>query len=348
MPSIDARDFLSLREIQNRAKALTSLLAWDWLDGSAEYGYTTRRNEAIFRQIALRPRVLRGIDQVDTTSHFLGQHLLLPLIIAPTGHLTQFHHDGEAEMAAGLEDTGTIFFISTQTRLKMSEIRARAPKGDVAFQVYFYGDHDWVKEQVREAEEIGVTSICVCVDSPIRAFSYSRLDGRYDARKYGRRTTPPVPLQHLNARITWADIDWLRTITKLPLSLKGIMTVEDAVLAIEHGADAVWLSNHGGRALECDLTAVEMLEEVRSAVGKEAVLIVDGGIRTGSDVVKCLALGADMVAIGRPIIYGLIADGAAGVRRTVELFHQEIVSVMAMCGVASVDQIGPELVRFHR
>ncbi len=253
------------------------------------------------------------------------------MIVAPTGHLTQFHHDGEAETAAGLEKAGTIFFISTQTRLKMSEIRSRAPKANLAFQVYFYGDHSWVEQQVKEAEQIGVTSICVCVDSPIRTFSYNRMVGHYDARKYGRRTTPPVPAQHLNALLTWADIDWLRTITKLPLLLKGIMTVEDAVMALDHGADAIWHSNHGGRALECDITAVELVAEVRSAVGKETTLIVDGGIRTGSDVFKCLALGADMVSIGRFVVYGLIADGAPGVQRTLELFQQEIASVMAMC-----------------
>lgn len=336
--------FSTLREIRERAKSLITPLAWDWLEGGVEYENTIRRNEEVFRRIALRPRVLRDVETIDTTCSFLGNKLAMPLIIAPTGHLTQFHFDGEAELAAGVDGFDTVFCVSTQTRIAMPEIRQRAPNMNWMFQVYFYGDREWILEQVRLAESLGASSICVCVDAPWRPARYRDRENRYDARKYGRRTTPPVPAQHLSKKVTWDDIAWLRSETKLPLLLKGILTAEDGKIAVEHGADAVWLSNHGGRQLECDLTGVEVVAEVREAVGS-VPLVVDGGVRTGSDVLKCLGMGADMVAIGRPAIYGLVADGAAGVRRTLELFQEELSANMAMCGLTAVNQITRDVVR---
>lgn len=337
----------TLREMEHWAKARAVPGAFEWLNSHAELGNTFRANRRAFEEwVALRPRVLRDVSSISLKTRFLGREWSAPFLVAPLGHLTQFHHDGEAELAAGTEGENTLLCISTQTRLQLSEVRARAPKADIAWQVYFYGDRDWVAGQVEEAKRHGAQAICVCVDAPIRPVRYPDMEIRYDGRKNGRRTQPAVPNTLCNAHTTWDDIAWLKEQAgDLPLLVKGIMTGEDAVLATAHGADVVWVSNHGARQLDSGLSTLEVLEEIRAAVGPGTPLVLDGGIRTGSDILKALALGADMVAIGRPVVFGLITAGAEGVRRTFQLFRDELEASMAMCGLAAVDQVGRNYVR---
>lgn len=339
MPHINAETLNSLPQIERRAKNLISPAAAMWLHGAAEFGHTEQRNRDVFRQVALKPRVLTGISDPDCRARFLAKTFESPLIVAPIGHLTQFHQDGELEVAKGLCSGGNLMFVSAQSRLNFEEVQSGSYGANLGVQIYGYGTRDWITAHINKAEERGAIALCVTVDSPGQPVAYSKIDSNYDARRYGRRSVTPPPPNNKVHQLTWKDLDWLRQITELPIVVKGIMTAEDARIAVDNGVDAIWLSNHGGRSLECDISPLETLLEVRESVGSKVPLVVDGGIRTGSDVVKALSLGANMVAIGRPIIYGLIADGAHGVQKTIQLFKEEIESVMAMCGISKIIEI---------
>ncbi|MGH9893902.1 MAG: alpha-hydroxy acid oxidase, partial [bacterium] len=191
---------------------------------------------------------------------------------------------------------------------------------------------------------LGVEGICVGADAPTRGIRYRDRENRYNARKFGRTTNPPPPDHGANARTTWKDIAWLRRITRVPLIIKGVMTGDDARLCREHGADAVWVSNHGGRQVDSGLAPLEVLEEVCEAV-PGADIILDGGVRGGGDIVRALAMGAKAVGLGRSIVYGLAAGGADGVRLTLELFREEILSIMANIGCSSIADLNRELIR---
>jgi isopentenyl diphosphate isomerase/L-lactate dehydrogenase-like FMN-dependent dehydrogenase len=303
-------------------------------------------NRRAFIATALRPRVLRDVSNIDLKVPFLGSDLPMPLIIAPMGAMSQYHADGEAEMAAGVYDANALMCVSTHTRISLGDIRKQSPNARLVWQIYFYGDRDWVKQQIDEAIKYNCEAICICVDAPSRPVRYLDRETRYDARKVGRQTSVPAPDTSKNSHLTWDDFDWLRSIvTDVPLWIKGIMTAEDAVLSLDHGADLIWISNHGGRQLDSGLATLEVVEEIREAAGTETPIIMDGGVRTGSDIIKALALGADVIAIGRPAIYGLIAGGREGVQRVFELYREEIISSMAMCGLTQINEIDHSYVR---
>lgn len=337
---------VTLREVEEWARRALLPGTFDWLQSAAGIGLTPRADRRAFQRAALRPRVLRDVSNLDTSTTFLGQELSLPVIVAPLGHLTQFHEDGEAELALGTEGEGSILFISTQTRISLREVREYSPNSRLAWQVYFYGSREWVEGQVKEAEQLGAVAICVCVDGPKRPVRYLDREARYDGRDHGRFSAPRVPDTLMNLRTTWKDMEWLRSATGLPLILKGIMTPEDARLAIDIGADCVWVSNHGGRTVDSGLATLEVIEEIRGEVGPDYPLVLDGGVRTGSDVVRAIALGADLVAIGRPAAYGLAAGGAEGVHKVFELLREEVDATMANCGLSNVSEITRDFVRW--
>ncbi|OSM00115.1 alpha-hydroxy acid oxidase [Magnetofaba australis] len=336
----------SLREVAHWARKMAIPGAYEWLNSAAGEATTCEMNRRFFRETAIRPRVLRDVSHINTRRIVLGHDLRMPVVIAPLGHLTQFHEDGEAELAAGAEGEGTLLCISTQTRLTLEEIRARAPRAELIWQVYCYGDRAWIADQVAQAKAHGVVGIAVCVDAPIRPVRYLDQEIRYDGRKHGRRTQPPVMDTSYNARITWNDMDWLKSqCGDLPFLIKGVMTPEDAALSVAHGADVVWVSNHGGRQIDSGLATLEVLPEIRQAVGNDVTLFFDGGVRTAGDVYKALCLGADVVALGRLAAYGLITAGAPGVKHVLNLLHTELEANLAMSGIADINLLGPHMVK---
>ncbi len=331
----------TLREIELFSRELCiNKKAFDWMLSASEDGWTDKWNKEIFKTIALIPRILNDVSTIDIRSNFLKlKSLELPVIVSPLGHLTQFHEDGEIELAMGMQNVDTLLCISTQTRIKLSEIKRSAPKSRLMWQVYFYGDRSWVLNQVNEAIDLGVEAICVCVDAPIRPVRYLDREIRYDARHFGRRTQEPVQSMLQNSKTTWADIEWLKSSIKKPLILKGILAPEDALIAKKMGIDAVWVSNHGGRQLNSGLSPLEVIRDIRIIVGEDFPLILDGGIRSGSDVVKAIALGSNIVGIGRTALFGLIHSGSSGVNLTFNYLREEIIACMAMCGINKVDNI---------
>ncbi|MBO6805958.1 alpha-hydroxy acid oxidase [Thalassospira sp.] len=337
----------SLREVQERASGLVPPQAWDWLEGGSEYEVTIAANRSGFSKVFPVQRVLRDVSNLDASLSFLGESLSFPLIAAPLGGLTQYHLDGEIALAAGCHRAGSIASIGAMARLRMEEVRDANPNAPIIYQAYLQGPTEWLEEQVERANSINVKALCICADAPTRFVRYRDRDNRYDARRFGRMTNSRPPSHEAGKKANWDLITLFRQLTEKPIILKGIMCVEDAVRAVDAGVDYLWVSNHGGRVMDSGVASIEMLPLIRRAVGKEAKIIFDGGVRCGSDMFKAIALGADLVAIGRQIVYGLAVDGAAGVERIFELYKEEFESVMAACGVTGLSQITPQLLQLR-
>lgn len=312
-----------LPQIKEFAKKRISIKTWNWLENGSEWGNTAQINKNDFKKIKIIPRIFRYSSKTYASRNFLNSTLSVPLIIAPMGHLTQFHKDGEAELALGAERSSTFITISSLTRLNLNEIRKKSKSAKILYQLYFYNSKNWIESEIKKALKIGVKGFVFTVDSPVASKKYQTVIDNYDARKFGRRSN----YSNINKKIIlpdWDDIKWLKKVIKnKPLFIKGIMDPNDAKKSIRYGADGIWVSNHGGRVFESNVSSLEMLPVIRKKIGKKKLIIFDGGVRTGSDILRANILGANIVAIGRPAIYGLIANGSDGVKKTFELFKEE-------------------------
>jgi isopentenyl diphosphate isomerase/L-lactate dehydrogenase-like FMN-dependent dehydrogenase len=318
--------FLTLHELVKKARQNLDQNSWDYIVGAAETETTARRNRLAIDGLAFRPRVLRDVSAVDASTEFLGRRLRLPLLLAPVGSLELFVPEGAAAAARAAQTFGVPHMLSSVCMPGLEEVAAAAPEAMRLYQLYVRGDGDWVEAVAARAEAAGNTAFCLTVDTAV----YSRRE-RDIAKRNLRRVS--VPGRDHQARLAWRDVERLRRKTKLPLILKGIATREDALLAVEHGVEIVYVSNHGGRQLDHGRGALEMLPEIVDAVGGRAKIIVDGGICRGTDLVKAVALGADLVGIGRMECIGLAAGGEAGLVRLLELLEHEVVASLALLGV---------------
>lgn len=324
--AMDASGFLTLHEIVRKARQNLDQNSWDYIVGATETETAARRNRLAIEQLAFRPRVLRDVGRVDAGAELLGRRLRLPLLLAPVGSLELFVPEGAAAPARAAGRFGVAHMLSSVCMPGIEEVAAAAPEAMRLFQLYVHGDADWVDAVAARAEAAGNAAFCLTVDSAV----YSRRE-RDIAKRNLRRTN--VPGREHQARLSWADVARLRTKTRLPLVLKGIATAEDARLAVEHGVEIVYVSNHGGRQLDHGLGTLEILPEIVDAVAGRARIVVDGGICRGTDIVKAMALGADLVGIGRMQCFGLAAAGEAGVVRVLELLEQEVLTALALLGV---------------
>ena len=335
----------TLREARKRARALIAPHAWSWLESGSEQEYTLRANRTAFTQFRPVQRILCDVSNVQTAKSLLGVELPFPLIAAPLGGLTQFHLDGEIAFTQGCGDASSIASVSAMARLRVEDARAAAPTAAMIYQVYFQGPDEWLEQEIERAKTIDVVALCLCGDAPVRTIRYQDRENRYDARKMGHKTNPSAPSHALGARANWDYVRWVKQRIDVPVIVKGVSCVADARLAMSHGADMVWVSNHGGRVLDSGIASLYALAEIRAALGPSTPLLFDGGVRGGVDILIALALGADIVAAGRPFVYGLAVDGAAGVSRTFEMFCEEFSAAMAMCGVTELGEIDPSLLR---
>ena len=220
----------------------------------------------------------------------------------------------------------------------MKEINQKLKKKYLCRSLYLDSDLDCCKNSIREAEQFNCSVISISIDSPVRPVSYNRTDTGYDARKHYLKM-PRDYFRKKFQQLNWKNIEFIRNITKKPLILKGILSKNDAKIADDIGVDGIWVSNHGGRVLETDITALEVLDGIKNNIKSKTKLIVDGGVRTGTDIFKCLSLGADYVAVGRPMIFGLVANPSVGVERTLELYIHEFKTTMHLCGVYDITKI---------
>lgn len=343
---------INVFDYETQARKCLEPAVWDYYQGGSEDEVTMRENCHAFRRLHLRPRVLTDVTTIhlETTAQQLA--ISAPFGIAPMALQCMAHPEGECATARAASAAGTIMVVSTFASKSLEEI-AQVAHGHLWLQLYVYRDMGLTETLVRRAEAAGYRAIVLTVDAP-------RLGRR--ERDLRNEFTPPPAIRIANferhvlpdayipepAPITWKEVAWLRSLTNLPLILKGIITGEDAKRAISYGADGIFVSNHGGRQLDGVAASIEALPEVIAAVDGKCEVYLDGGIRRGTDILKALALGARTVFIGRPIIWGLAVDGANGVRHVLELLRTELTTAMALAGYARVDEIERALVRWQR
>jgi 4-hydroxymandelate oxidase len=282
---------------------------------------------AAFGRWVLRPRMLVDVSQTTAAMSVLGAEVSSPVLVAPMAFQGLAHPDGEQAMARGAAAAGTIMCLSTLSTVSLEEAAEAASGGARWFQLYWGPDRAKVQDLLRRAAAAGYQAIVVTVDLP-----------EVGRRERDLRTgfeTPASLSDVTDNSLTWRDLEWLRGETALPILVKGILTGEDAVLATEAGVEGVVVSNHGGRQLDGVAASLDALPEVVEAVGDGAEVLLDGGVRRGTDVVKALALGARAVLVGRAALYGLAVDGAAGVERVLTLLREEVELALALCGCAS-------------
>lgn len=346
--------FSSIAEIHNAAIRILDPHVLQLIDGGAGSGDAIRANEAAFDRWALRARALSGVENPDLGVSVLGVPLAAPLMFAPSGLHGLAHPEGEKATAAAARTAGLLMVISTHASFAVEEVaREGAP---LWFQLYWGRDRDAVRALVERAEAAGCKAICLTVDMPTRPLLDQRMREAVAAIAHVEPAHGKPRSAHLDglaawdhdARLTWPDLAWLRSITALPIVIKGVMTGEDAHLAAEHGAAAVIVSNHGGRVLERGQATLETLPEIVDAAGDRIEIYLDGGIRRGSDIAVALALGARAVLIGRPVQWGLAVGGAAGAGRVAALLIDELRSLLTMMGAPSAAALSRASVRERR
>jgi isopentenyl diphosphate isomerase/L-lactate dehydrogenase-like FMN-dependent dehydrogenase len=336
--------FVTLPEIHRAARARLPRNSYNFGAGGTETETTLRRNRRAIRRLAVRQDVLVDVREIDLGSSLLGIPLSWPVVIAPMGGLVLFHPEGDCEMARGAAKGDTLQFLSGATGWSVEAVAAAA-HGPKMFQLYHMGDRAWVADLLARVEASGYRSVCLTVDVQVYSRRERDIVARFTPREAMLKAPNPRPPDpEYPARLTWADVDWLRKTTKLPVGLKGIMTARDARRAVEAGVELIWVSNHGGRQLDATQASIDALPAVREAVGDTASIVVDGGFARGTDVIKGVAWGADAVAIGRTALWGLAADGAAGVACTLDILRRELRTSMALAGQTSVRGLTPDVV----
>ena len=344
---------LSVREFEAGARDRVDPVHWDFLTGGAGDEITVRANESAFVHSRLIPRVLRGCAKRELGVELLGCPASLPVLIAPTAFHRLFHPDGERATARAAATAGTIMIVSMGATVAVSEVAAAAPEATLWFQLYVQPDRRVTEELVRRAEAAGCRALVVTVDSPV--FGHRERDHRNDFHDLppgmcceNLRDLPggePIRRIAMAAELTWADLARLREITALPLVLKGVLHPADAALAVRSGVDAIIVSNHGGRQLDTAPATLEALPGVVDAVGGAIPVLLDGGVRRGTDVVKALALGAAAVCVGRPVVWGLAVAGERGVVEVLELLRAETDRALALCGASAPAELARDQVR---
>jgi len=350
---------LSLDEFEAIARETLPTMTYDFIAGGAEDERTVAGNRAAFARRVLRNRVLVDVEARDMRTRLLGLELAHPILLAPTALHRLAHPEGEVATAQGAAAAGALYTVSTATSTPLEQIARAAPEGPRWFQLYHLGDREATEELIRLAVATGHRAIVLTVDVPLL--------GRRERDLRNVFTLPPgIAMVHANepawspsgeeaARawaspiasrtLTWDDLGWIRAAGGgVPLLLKGIVRGDDAEHALNVGVDGIWVSNHGGRQLDGAIATLDALADVARTVAGNCAIVVDGGIRRGTDVIKALALGADAVAIGRPQLFGLAAGGAAGVQRVVELLRAELDLAMALVGAPTLTALEPDLV----
>ncbi len=352
---------LTLAALERLAEERLSPMAWDYYASGADDELTLRRNCDAWRELALHYRVLVDVSTRDLATTVLGERIALPVIVAPTAFHRLADPDGELATVRGAGDAGTIFTLSTLSNTRVEEVVAAAT-GPVWFQLYVYKDRAATEALVRRVEAAGARALVVTVDAPLLGRRERDVRNRFalpaelrceNLVGAGLGEVPAAIAESglaayvaslLDPSLSWKDLAWLRGITRLPIVVKGLVRADDARRAVDAGAAAIVVSNHGGRQLDTAPATATVLASIVDAVAGGAEVYVDGGVRRGTDVVKALALGARAVLLGRPILWGLSAGGRAGVTAALEIVRRELDLAMALCGCPSIAAITRDLV----
>jgi 4-hydroxymandelate oxidase len=329
---------LSLFDFQAEAQKHISHGAWERVMGASADEITMRWNHEAYEQIRLKPRILVDVSKVDTRVKLFGRELPFPIILAPVGAQGFVYPDGDVAAVRGAGVAGATLCISSSASMKVEDV-AKAATAPVWFQLYVQRDRGFTKDLVQRAEGAGCSALCVTVDSPTF--------GARNREERARAELPPRELPNLKGKdyldptLTWKDIDWLRGFAKSPVMLKGVLNPNDAATAVKAGVSGIIVSNHGARNLDTVPATIDALPLVADKVEGRVPILVDGGIRRGTDVIKALARGATAVQIGRPYLWGLGVAGPEGVTRVVEILRKEFEMTMMLMGrptIASIDK----------
>jgi 4-hydroxymandelate oxidase len=352
--NVEIRD---LDDYEKAARVTLPDLAYDYIAGGAGDEWTLDENRRAFRRWVIRPRFLIDVSDVDLQTTVLGQHVEFPVLVAPTAMHRLVHPEGELATARGAMSVGTVMILSTISTVSMEDVAA-AGDGPRWFQLYVHRDRDLTGTLVKRAHDAGFSAIVLTVDVPYlgRRLRDERNDFTLPSG-LGLANLEGIPLPaepgsnlwryfaaQIDPAVTWEDVAWLRSLSPMPVVLKGILTGEDARVAVEAGVDGVVVSNHGGRQLDGAAASLDALPEVVDAVAGACEVYVDGGIRRGTDVLKALGLGARAVMIGRPVLWGLAVDGEAGVEAVLSMLRDELRMAMALAGRNSIAAIDHSLV----
>lgn len=322
--------FQNLHEIVAKARQNLNQNDWDYIIGGTESETTLKRNRMALDTVAFRPRVLRDVSRVDAGTTFLGRKLRLPLLLAPVGSLEQFADGGGATAARAAGQFGIAHMLSSVCKPGMEEVAQAAPDALRIYQLYVRGDAGWTDDHVQRAINNGYQAFCLTVDTS----HYSRRERDLAKRHVtsGRRSVTQGGTSY-QAGLDWGTVKRIKDKFRIPLILKGIGTAEDAAIAVEHGVEWIYISNHGGRQLDHGLGSFEVLRQVAKAVKGRAKLMVDGSFNRGADIVKGIAAGADIVGLGRMQCYALSAGGIPAVQRMLELLEDEMQRALGLLGV---------------
>ncbi|NXO57627.1 HAOX2 oxidase, partial [Aramus guarauna] len=342
-----------LSDFEAYAKKYLPKIAWDFFAAGADDCSTRDENILAYKRIHFRPRMLQDVSVMDIRTKLLGTEISFPVGIAPTGFHQLAWPDGEKSTARAAKAMNTCYIASTYSTCTLEEISAAAPGGLRWFQLYIHRNRAVSQQLVQRAAASGFQGLVLTADLPYTG-------KRRDDVRNGFCLPPHMKLKNLEGAfevckmslldpsVTWNDIYWLRSLTHLPIIIKGILTKEDAELAVRHGVQGIIVSNHGGRQLDGGPATIDALAEVVEAVQGRAEVYLDGGIRKGSDVLKALALGAKCVFIGRPALWGLAYKGEEGLQEVLRILQDEFRLSMALAGCASVSEIGRHLVQFSK
>jgi len=332
---------LSLFDFEAEAQQLASAGAWARISGGAADEITLRWNHEAYERIRLKPRILVDVSKLDTRVTLFGQELPFPILLAPTGGQKFVHPEGELAAVRGAAACNATYVISSSASMKVEEI-ATAAKGPVWFQLYVQRDRGFTRDLVQRAEDSGCRALCVTVDSP--TFGARNREDRAKGGLPERELPNLKGKDYLDPTLTWKDIDWLRSFARRPVLLKGVLNPEDAATAVKAGASGIIVSNHGARNLDTAPATIDALPLVVEKVAGRVPVLLDGGIRRGTDVAKALALGATAVQIGRPYLWGLGVAGPEGVARVVAILRKEFELAMALLGRPTLRSIDRSLI----
>ena len=348
-PDVDLTRINTIGQVIATAREVLDPAVFTWAASGAGIGVTVARNEEALRALALIPRLLVDVTTVEISTSFLGVALQIPVMLAPVGALALYHPDDARAAGEGAARVGTSIFCGILGDQPWEDVAATAP-GRHFFQLYALGDRDWLGRVVERVERASFAGICLTADSPAIARRDASLAHGYEWNIY--RGDGPANLRAIGCdpkfkrQVTWADLEWLSRKTSLPLILKGVMSAADAIRAVDCGVKGIYVSNHGGRAVDHELSPMEVLAEIVEAVDGRAEVVVDSGFTRGAEVCKALALGARAVAIGRLQCWALAIGGAAGVEKVLQILRDELQLTMTNLGCRNVDELTPDMVRW--
>ena len=356
-------DPINIEDYHALARERLTTMAYDYYDSGAHDEITLKQNKSAFDRIELHHRVMADVGARDLSIQLLGHHLKAPFMIAPTAFHKMAHREGELATVRAADSAGSIMILSTLSNTTIEKVTTTA-KGPVWFQLYIYQDRVATQALIQRAEAAGCKAIVLTVDAPL-------LGVRERDVRNGFHLPPNLHIENVHAlgmgqapqnqlasglasyfrsliepRLSWRTLDWLASVSRLPILVKGVVRPEDAVRALDHGASGVIVSNHGGRQLDTSPSTISVLPAIAEATQDlPGVLLLDGGIRRGTDILKAIACGADAVLIGRPVLWGLAVGGESGVRHILEILRSELDLAMALSGCRDISEITPALLQ---